>query len=116
MDNRIGKSLVSFTLHFLWSLFSEILLYPGDQCMHEREKDGVTKPNPTLLHQFLSTHVKDLDARTILSVLSSHDISASECAGYSAASGDLGAAVDAALSSEDSKVIFCPIYEHCSIH
>ena len=44
-----------------------------------------------------------MDARTIISVMSTHDISASECAGYSAAAGDLGAAVDAALFSEDAK-------------
>ena len=37
-------------------------------------------------------------------VLSSHDISAVECASYSAAAGDLGTAVDAALCGENAKV------------
>jgi hypothetical protein len=37
----------------------------------------------------------------LFTVLSSHDISATECAGYSAAAGDLGAAIDAALCGED---------------
>ena len=83
--------------------------------MQERENDNVQaghlpqsnrhlQPvNPALLHQFLASHVRDMDAKTIISVLSTHDISASECAGYSAAAGDLGAAVDAALFSEDVK-------------
>lgn len=74
--------------------------------MHEREKGGsrhLQPANPAILHQFLSSHVRDMDARTIISVLASHDITASECAGYSAAAGDLGAAVDAALCSDDVK-------------
>ncbi|KAL7532562.1 hypothetical protein ACHAXR_004706 [Thalassiosira sp. AJA248-18] len=45
-----------------------------------------------------------MDPKTIISVLASHDISAGECAGYSAAAGDIGAAVNAALSGEDEKV------------
>ena len=40
----------------------------------------------------------------LITVLASHDISAGECAGYSAAAGDLGTAVNAALSSDDGKV------------
>ena len=43
-------------------------------------------------------------------VLASHDISAGECAGYSAAAGDIGSAVNAALWGEDGKVstrVFC---------
>ena len=84
--------------------------------MHEREKEGLSNEgyfsassrqlqsaNPAILHQFLSSHVRDMDARTIISVLASHDITARECAGYSAAAGDLGAAVDAALCSDDVK-------------
>jgi hypothetical protein len=83
--------------------------------MHEREREGLTKsgfplqpgrqPQPVnhaLLHQFLSTHVRDMDAKTIISVLASHDISAGECAGYSAVAGDISTAVNAALS-EDGK-------------
>jgi len=61
------------------------------------------KVNQALLHQFLSSFVRDMDSRSIVNVLASHDISAGECAGYSAAAGDIGAAVNAALSGEDEK-------------
>lgn len=87
--------------------------------LHERERDGSGKPvylrrshrhlqpvNHALLHQFLSSFVRDMDAKTIITVLASHDISAGECAGYSAAAGDVGAAINAALCGEDGKVSF----------
>ena len=45
-----------------------------------------------------------MDPNAIVNVLASHDISAGECAGYSAAAGDIGAAINAALSGEDEKV------------
>jgi hypothetical protein len=51
------------------------------------------------LHPFLSLNVDNMDAKTILRILSSHDVSASECAEYAAASGDIGTAVSAALSA-----------------
>jgi len=59
--------------------------------------------NHALLHQFLSSFVRDMDPNAIVNVLASHDISAGECAGYSAAAGDIGAAINAALSGEDEK-------------
>eukprot|EP00804_Cyclotella_cryptica_P013955 CCRYP_002466-RB/>CCRYP_002466-RB protein AED:0.08 eAED:0.08 QI:298/1/1/1/1/1/11/357/1434 len=83
--------------------------------MHEREREGLPKTcslhqsrhlhpvNHGLLHQFLSSYVRDMDPRTIISILASHDISAAECAGYSAAAGDIGTAVNAALSGDDGK-------------
>ena len=84
--------------------------------LHERERDGSDKfdqsqrsqrnmapVNHALLHQFLSTFVKDMDPKVIVNILSSHDISAGECAGYAAAAGDINAAVNAALFGEDEK-------------
>lgn len=50
-----------------------------------------------LLHQFLTQNVNNMDAKTIMRILASHDVSASECASYAAASGDIGTAVNAAL-------------------
>ena len=70
-------------------------------------RTGLSQPaaaNKALLHQFLSSFVRDMDAKSIIKVLASHDISAGECAGYAAAAGDIGAAVNAALSGEDEKV------------
>ena len=49
--------------------------------------------NHALLHQFLSSFVWDMDPNTIVNVLASHDISAGECAGYSATAGDIGAVI-----------------------
>lgn len=81
--------------------------------LQERERDVASSSgkhrhgqsvNRALLHQFLSSFVRDMDSKAVLDVLSSHDISAGECAGYSAAAGDIGAAVNAALSGEDEKV------------
>ena len=70
--------------------------------------DG-TSVNHALLHQFLSSFVRDMDPNTIIQVLASHDISAGECAGYSAAAGEIGAAIHAALSRDDEKVSHsCP--------
>jgi len=84
--------------------------------LHEREKDGSGKPvylrqshrhippvSHALLHQFLSSFLQDMDPKVIVNILSSHDISAGECAGFSAAAGDINAAVNAALFGEDEK-------------
>lgn len=85
--------------------------------LQEREKDTTgsasdkkkkslqyrSQANHALLHQFLSSFVRDMDPNTIIHTLASHDISANECAGYSAAAGDIGAAVNAALSGEDER-------------
>lgn len=60
--------------------------------------------NHALLHQFLSTYVRDMDPKSIIKVLASHDMNAAECAGYSAAAGDIGAAIDAALCGENEQV------------
>ena len=51
-----------------------------------------------LLSQFLSAHVHHMDAKTIMKILTSHDVSATECATYAAQSGDIPTAVNAALS------------------
>jgi len=84
--------------------------------LHERQRDGAGKPvylrqeahnqqqvDPALLHQFLSTFVRDMDATSVIKVLESHDINAGECAGYSAAAGDIGTAINAALCGDDGK-------------
>jgi hypothetical protein len=78
-----------------------------EQNVRQQKRTGLSQPaaaNKALLHQFLSSFVRDMDAMSIIKVLASHDISAGECAGYAAAAGDIGAAVNAALSGEDEKV------------
>jgi len=69
----------------------------------QQQRQNTSPVNHALLHQFLSSFVRDMDPNTIIHVLASHDISAGECAGYSAAAGDISAAINAALSGEDEK-------------
>jgi hypothetical protein len=52
----------------------------------------------TLLARFLNSHVNHMDAKTIMKILTSHDVGAGECAVYAARSGDISTAVNAALS------------------
>jgi hypothetical protein len=62
--------------------------------LHERDSSPSTKQ---ALSQFLTTHVHNMDAKTIMKILSSHDVSATDCAAYAASSGDIATAVNAAL-------------------
>lgn len=81
--------------------------------LHERERSatvglGLASPKKNarateashqlLLNQFLTNHVNSMDAKTIMRILASHDVSARECASFAASSGDVGTAVNAALS------------------
>jgi replication initiation and membrane attachment protein DnaB len=50
-----------------------------------------------LLTQFLHQNVNNVDARTIMKILTSHDVSVVECATYAAKSGDIATAVNYAL-------------------
>lgn len=51
-----------------------------------------------LLAQFLNANVSNMDAKTIMKILTSHDVGAAECASYAAKSGDISTAVNAVLS------------------
>jgi hypothetical protein len=62
--------------------------------LHERDSSSCNKQ---ALSQFLTTHVHNMDAKTIMQILSSHDVSAGECAAYAASGGDIATAVNAAL-------------------
>lgn len=62
--------------------------------LHERDLSPSTKQ---ALSQFLTTHVNNMDAKTIMKILSSHDVSAIDCASYAASSGDIATAVNAAI-------------------
>ena len=58
------------------------------------------------LGSFLANNFRYLDAQTIIRILASHDVKASECSGYAAASGNIKTAVNAALSGDLGKVCF----------
>jgi hypothetical protein len=57
------------------------------------------------------------DSQTTLQILQSHDVKASSCAAYAAASRDLGSAINAALSARPGKVsvqsVYAPAVAHC---
>ena len=58
-----------------------------------------------LLSQFLNNNVNNMEAKTIMKILTSHDVGAHECALYAARSGDIATAVNAALNvgAEDTR-------------
>lgn len=62
--------------------------------LHERDSFPGAKQSLT---QFLSQNVHTMDAKTIMKILTSHDVSATDCAAYAAVSGDIATAVNAAL-------------------
>lgn len=58
-----------------------------------------------MLAQFLNANVNNMEAKTIMKILTSHDVGASECARYAAKSGDIGTAVNAALSVGEKNTV-----------
>jgi len=62
--------------------------------LHERDSSPAAKQ---ALTQFLSQNVHTMDAKTIMKILTSHDVNATDCAAYAAVSGDITTAVNAAL-------------------
>jgi hypothetical protein len=60
--------------------------------------DDVEDAHRAMLARFLNSHVNHMDAKTIMKILTSHDVGAGECAVYAARSGDISTAVNAALS------------------
>ena len=65
--------------------------------LHERGEHGQYQDD-AMLGEFLSNYVQNTDAKTIMRILSSHDVSATECASYAASSGDIATAVNTALA------------------
>ena len=83
--------------------------------LHEQEHSGaVDSQEPqarntkdmhhAMMQQFLSSNTYSMDAKTILRILCSHDVAASECSAYAASSGDIGTAINAALCNVDYMV------------
>eukprot|EP00546_Thalassionema_frauenfeldii_P020940 CAMPEP_0178903432 /NCGR_PEP_ID=MMETSP0786-20121207/5151_1 /TAXON_ID=186022 /ORGANISM="Thalassionema frauenfeldii, Strain CCMP 1798" /LENGTH=1234 /DNA_ID=CAMNT_0020574797 /DNA_START=203 /DNA_END=3907 /DNA_ORIENTATION=- len=94
----------------LGAWMTELYLYEREQTCNNKKQTGVNEKKSEILHQsynsnqlqaFLSTYLSQLDAPTILRILSSHDVSASECAPYANAF-DLGTAVQTAQSPHDA--------------
>lgn len=86
--------------------------------LHERAEQltnaAVNEPSSTktvelsqrvLLAQFLNASVGNMDAKTIMKILISHDVGAAECASYADRSGDVVTAVNAALSKSSRDTV-----------
>lgn len=74
--------------------------------LHERGEHGQEQED-SMLSQFLTKHVHNTDAKTIMRILSSHDVSARECASYAAQSGDIATAVNTALAIGTTDATVC---------
>lgn len=102
---RMGSSnddKMSCTMIGAW--LTELFLNErGDQLTSADDLKGVRSEVETshraLLAQFLGSNVNTMDAKTIIKILTSHDVGAAECASYAAKSGDIATAVNAALSA-----------------
>ena len=85
---RVGKnSNDKMTCTMIGAWLTELYL-------HERDTHPGAKQSLT---HFLSQNVHTMDAKTIMKILTSHDVSATDCAAYAAVSGDISTAVNAAL-------------------
>lgn len=85
---RVGKnSNDKMTCTMIGAWLTELYL-------HERDTHPGAKQSLT---HFLSQNVHTMDAKTIMKILTSHDVSATDCAAYAAVSGDIATAVNAAL-------------------
>jgi len=65
--------------------------------LYLHERDSSSQATKQSLTQFLASNVNTMDAKTIMKILTSHDVSATDCASYAASSGDIATAVNAAL-------------------
>ena len=85
---RVGKnSNDKMTCTMIGAWLTELYLH---------ERDIFPGAKQSLTH-FLSQNVHTMDAKTIMKILTSHDVSATDCAAYAAVSGDIATAVNAAL-------------------
>lgn len=94
----IGSWLVELFLHERETGFSP----PSTRNFAGTNKRISSNIDNHMLQQFLSSNVDCMDASTIVQILSSHDVVASECAQYAAKSGHIGTAVNAAFCMADS--------------
>jgi hypothetical protein len=105
VDNmRIGKmNEDKMTCTMIGAWLAELYLHersePSLQALSSSGADSETAAqHKALLSQFLDANVDNMDAKTIMKILTSHDVEAAECATFATRSGDIATAVNAALS------------------
>eukprot|EP00977_Amphora_coffeiformis_P028615 scaffold36418_cov191-Amphora_coffeaeformis.AAC.2 len=72
----------------------------------EAETQKSSPDNRVLFAHFLNSHVQHMDAQTIMTILTSHDVGAHECAHFASKSGDIRTAVNAALAAGKDTGVF----------
>jgi hypothetical protein len=113
----VGAWLAELYLHERERSHTSALGIPSSP---KRSSRAAEASHQALLNQFLTNNVNNMDAKTIMRILASHDVSATECASFAAASGDIGTAVNAALGVRTNEMVslarawwdqheFCPL-------
>jgi len=92
--SQMNQDKMSSTMIAAW--LTELYLHErGEQQQQQKDKGG--QHDDAMLSQFLG-NLHNTDAKTILKILASHDVSATECSSYAAKSGDIATAVNTALA------------------
>jgi len=101
---RVGKmNDDKMTCTMIGAWLTELYLHErGERLTASAGEEGtatkeVQSSQRMMLANFLNGNVNNMDAKTIMKILTSHDVGASECAKYAAKSGDIATAVNAAL-------------------
>jgi hypothetical protein len=89
----IGAWLAELFLH---ERSEQLMATAVDELKGSREVESSQR---ALLAQFLNSNVNNMDAKTIMKILTSHSVGAAECASFAARSGGIATAVNAALSA-----------------
>lgn len=86
------------TATMLGAWLTELYLHERGEQPHRGSMASGGRHDDAMLGQFLS-NLQNTDAKTIMRILASHDVSATECAAYAAQSGDIATAVNTALAA-----------------
>ena len=88
----------NMTCTMLGAWLTELILHDREEqaSVHDSER---SKQSNALLSQFLNSNRENMvDAKSVLKILASHDVGPAECATFASQSGDIGTAVNAALT------------------
>lgn len=102
---KLNQDRMTCTMIGAW--LTELYLHERGQddrlnAISRKKESDAPKPaadSRLLLAHFLNSHVQQMDAQAIMSILTSHDVGAHECAHFAGKSGDIRTAVNAALTA-----------------
>ena len=101
--SQMNQDRMSSTMMAAW--LTELYLHERGQ-QQQQQKQGSKEGDANLSDFLMNNLLRNTDAKTIMKILASHDVSATDCAAYAAQSGDIATAVNTALavSSLDASV------------